>query len=222
MNFPCDASSSPLSSGMGAFLHKTHYWLAFPGGGTSLQQSVGPETKQSCRRAISCAVRAGSTEEKKSALKYGSFESKFTCWRLRFAGEWKSALSSVCSSSQQSSGATAPTISKAGNIISQDLERLYKKVTIRFDNFLGNFREINLRLCWTSDTRKEQIARWSSDFGRRCWSVHLKECNQHKAPAAFLITHETFWHWEPTKPRPQHAEKRAWAAGAGRIFYQKS
>lgn len=143
MNFPCDARSSPLSSSMGAFLHKTHYWLTFPGGGTSLQQSEGRGAKQSCQRAISSAVRAGSTK-KKSALKYcslflNSHLGVSVCRRVKE----RSARCELSSSSQQSS-ATAPTISKAGNIISQDLERLYKKVTIHFDNFPGNFRETNL------------------------------------------------------------------------------
>lgn len=76
-----------------------------------------------------------------------------------FADEWNRALSS----SSQLSGATAPTISGAGNIISQDLEGLYKKVTIRFDKFLGNFREANLCARWTPDSEQERILTSSSD-----------------------------------------------------------
>ncbi len=139
MKFPCDASSSPVSSSssMGAFLHKTHYWLAFPGGGTSLQQCKGRATKQSCRGAISSALHAGSTV-KKSALKYCRFFVEIHILATPFAGVWKeSAQLGVWALQQHAaeSSATAPTISKAGNIISQDLVRLYKKVTIRFDNF---------------------------------------------------------------------------------------
>lgn len=164
MNFPCDASSSPLSgSSMGAFLHKTHYWLAFPGGGTSLQQPEGPGTKKVAGKRYLPRFRQDRLN--KICIKILLFLSKFTSWRLRLQASERvrSARHELCSSSQQSS-ATAPTISKAGNIISQDLVRLYKKVTIHFDNFPGNFQETSLSLHRTSDIRREQITRSSSDL----------------------------------------------------------
>ncbi len=74
MNFPCDASSSPLSSSMGAFLHKTHYWLAFPGGGTSPQQSEGPGDKTKLPESDTLCGSSGIDWKKKfAALKYCSF-----------------------------------------------------------------------------------------------------------------------------------------------------
>lgn len=112
-----------------------------------MQQSEGPQRYR--RGGMLLRLEAG--QSKKNALKNIALSFQIRILACPFAREAKECaqlgVSSAAACAQSS--ATAPTISKDGNIISQDLERLYKKkkkVTMYFDNFLGNFRETNPRL----------------------------------------------------------------------------
>lgn len=187
MNFPCDASSSPLSSSssrMGAFLHKKHYWLAFPGGGTSLQQSEGPGTKtKSCRRAISSAVQAGSTPlKKKSALKYCSFFLKNhflaspVCRRVSQCAQLD--VSSAVARSSRAAVPQRPLFQKPGILFHKTWNGSIKKLLCISHNFLGNFRETNPRHRRTSrQAKREQITRRERRFGRKCLSLYRSVIN---------------------------------------------
>lgn len=104
------------------------------------KQSAGSGTKIGRRSEIDSAVWAGPTL-KTVELKIMHF------WlnsRLRYSRRGAECAELVCEVSKSSSSATAPTIPRAENMISQDSARLHKKVTIPYNNFLGNFRETNL------------------------------------------------------------------------------
>lgn len=143
---------------MGAFLHKTHYWLAFPGGGTSLQQfrgALGPKRK-SCGRAIYSAALEKQDEKKKKERKKNLHENITVDIHMSafgvLRGEWKEWRSARIGSARCSSSAAAaavpqrPLFQKPGMFISQDfatgsIQKKKKKVTIHFEQlFLGNFR----------------------------------------------------------------------------------
>lgn len=75
-------------------------------------------------------------KKKKSTLNIFS-PLKFTSWRPSCASVVKNECAQLGVSCAQS-GATAPTILEAGNMISQDMLRHYfkkEKVTIQFGNF---------------------------------------------------------------------------------------
>lgn len=123
-----------------------------------------------------------------------------------------SALCSVGAVQQLAAlcGATAPTILKAGNVISKTCTALYKKVTLRFDNFSCSFlkkkKKPTRAPCLPLTPKKNQLIwRRSSDccfysffffFFFFFWTaVFVTGAKSTQTPAQFLITHthEASW-----------------------------
>lgn len=165
MNFSCDASSSPLSSGMGAFLHKTHYWLAFPGGGTSPQQSEGPGTKTKLPESDIVCGSSRIDWKKKSALKYCSFclNSHLGVSACRRAKEC-AQLGASSAAARSRAVPQRPLFQKPGILLHKTWYGSIKKLLSVSTTFLVTFGKRYLHLHWTSDIRKEQITRSSSDL----------------------------------------------------------
>lgn len=133
-NFPSTTSSScsrrvQLLGRFGA--RRTQYWLTFPGGGSSVQQSHGGQGTKTklpnghIRCILTCIDKTTTTSTRNI---FSPLKITIHSWRPGRAGKkvgGKIAWARSVSSAQ--SGATAPTILEAGNIISQDMLGLYFK-----------------------------------------------------------------------------------------------
>lgn len=168
MNFPCDASKSPLSRRMGAL--KTHYWLAFPRGGNSLLQSGGLGTKLICGRAISAEICAGWKIffSKNSPLKYcffflNSHLSVSVCRRMKECAQL--GVSCAAAAARSRAVPQRPLFQKPGILFHKTWNGCIKKKSYYpFRQLSWWFRERNLRRRGSADKRNEPNTRWSSVF----------------------------------------------------------
>lgn len=135
MNFPCDASSSPLSSRLVvralSCTRRIIDWHSLEEEPVCSSPRALGQNKVTGKRNL-LRFKQDWLRKKNSALKYCSFcpnshrgVSGFFLFFCRRVKRVRSARCELCSSSHADSSATAPTISEAGNIISQDLVRLY-------------------------------------------------------------------------------------------------
>lgn len=172
MNFPCDATSSPQKSSYGRSQDTLLIGIPSrrkqPAAAVRWPWVLGRNKLAGEQYLLRFEQDRIKEEEEKSLLKYCSFLSKIASLRLSLQANERVRPGSVWARS-----ATAPTILKAGNIISQDLKRLYEKkkllsISTTFSVASGEESAPSRK---PPTTDKEQKYEMRLNYGRQCLSV---------------------------------------------------